>query len=264
MKKLAISVSLLVGLCANTIVSGTEKPFFVVPKAALGTTSWKLSADFGVPGEKQTFNYDFQMVEFAMTGGYQRFYLSVNYEQSVNDRSKAVLNDDGTVSEITWRRADYGVTVGYNVWRGLSLFGGYKRGYSNGHSVGLRDTGGGVYDLDSYDTRFSEIGPFFGLSYDYPVGQYGVVGATAAYALFDGAWKAKNAVGNRFELDGDTTGFSYGLTWSGQFSETAYYSIGVKRTDYTLYVVIPTKEELGDVAWKERYNIFKVSLFKEF
>jgi len=234
------------------------------------------SEEFTVGGKP--FKPEFTTIDWSLIAAYKSSYIKLNYDQSVKDDS--ILNNtpsgNGGLdnSVLLFSREDSGITIGYSVLDSLTLFAGYTRGRTD--VLGFSDVSGRVTALPpeirnrNIDITITEKGPFVGASYIHYLKDSGSFNFSVAYAQLDGVLSFKTAdtdveTGTVTVIsessEGDSTGFSYSVTWTDQFSEDILYNITLKRTEYN-FDGSPIRNESLD--FDNIYNIFSIGFSKFF
>jgi hypothetical protein len=213
--------------------------YFILPDGSslLGAESAKTHFDFSEP---------INVVGFSGTLLYDRFYLTGLAEftpQTENTSLKTDIvfdPDPGMTSESTERSTgleqyNYSLTLGYEVWGGLSIFSGYQY-----YEVELKSQESNFL-LEDKDQNYTEKGFFIGSSYGWEFGKKGSLLLSVAYAYLDAELSEDNLstepgpTGIRFgefAFSGTSNGLSYGTQWSGPLAEDWVYNVGLKYQDY--------------------------------
>ena len=224
---------------------------------------------FDITGKK--FKPQFVTVDVSFTAAYKRAYLTLDYDPSIKDY---VTHDDapnanGGIDNQTllFSRLDYSATLGYNVWRDLNLFAGYKFGETR---VNLFSDAT-VFDtfppteLERLNQEVSlrESGPFAGLSYAFRF-EKGSLSMSAAYAKLGGKFVFTNIAG-KVVSKGDTDGLSIGLGWSGPLAGNLSYAVGYKghRYKYRQDSITDTNTP-EDFSSDVSYNMFYIGIANYF
>lgn len=175
------------------------------------------------------------------------------------------LNIPGGLTSVD--RKDMSLTLGYNIVSTLNLFVGYMKGETNlKPEIGCVfvdpeftcDPGtnpAGLSNLaflhnyygtraSSYEQEYTEDGPFVGLSYAWQISDIGVLSFSSAYAKMDGEYKDNYAPVFEpsfdplnpldFKYTGDSTGTSFGLTWTAPLGESSNYFIDIRQQKYDM------------------------------
>jgi hypothetical protein len=189
------------------------------------------------------FNPSFVTVNPNIVLGYSSFYASLSYDKSVSaepEIAPAAVTD--------YSRTDSTFTLGYRLNQSLSLFAGYAEG---ANQFIITTSGGGLIVID-----YKEKGPFAGVAYTKTFGDKGSLGMSIGYAKLDGDLKFDVPPGVEvFRAKGDTTGLSYGLTWSGPLTGSLSYRVGLKAIRY---------EMKDPVELTERYTNFFIGIMNYF
>ncbi len=204
-----------------------------VAGAALGYTNLSFPAKLD-----QDVSFPTTNLLLAATSG--RWQLSANAYLSLQDADLSEEEDVGKAS-----REDFDLTVGYRAYKGLTVYGGYKSGATEMDFV-PRDPE--ESDTGPTSERYSQKGPFVGLSYAWRFEKAGSLTVSVAYADLE----AKNRFAANTDDDddeeeeiealefddltgqvkGDTTGFSYNIAWAMPLSSNLLFQTRFKINDY--------------------------------
>lgn len=199
------------------------------------------------------FKFSNTTLDLTLTLFTDRFFLALNYDAPLKEDYSVV--NGGTI-EVETTRLDEGITLGYDVYRGLNVFLGYRTGETEQKTV--RTNGSTAITANYYDK-----GPFAGLSYGYSLGAAGTLSASVAYARFDGEIITQNQITDVIRSTGGTTsGLSYGIKWSRDLRTGATFSIGFKQNLYKF-----EDEDLGFGATndlEQNFDIFYVQVSNDF
>ena len=235
---------------------------YIFPGIAMAESELQIGGAAGIQSKQVEFSYGtiklkptFQMIAYALTASYGRFFANVDLEAMIEGDSQ-YFRDTSTNTTTTYdfKRSDSSFTLGYNLWRGLSVYGGYKQGETEATLSSVA--------FDTQQLVFSENGPFAGMAYGQPIGKKGTLAVSAAYASFD----AESIVrfvgsGSEFRSGGTTSGLSYGVSWTGSLSEGSYYRLFYKINEYKF----KDKDQVfADSSTDENYRIFGLSLGTNF
>jgi hypothetical protein len=166
---------------------------------------------------------------FAMS--IKRFYFTVNADT-------ALLPDESTTNQAnietkeSIERTDGALTVGFNMTKGFSLFGGFFYGDTS-RNVTVTNTSSNTTVSDDTMTM-SEFGPFVGLNYTLYFKNGMSLGFNGAYALMAGeqSW-GQTGADPEVTYKGNTKGTSLGVKFSGPIGRIASYYVGIKATQYS-------------------------------
>ena len=245
---------------ARAADTGREDNFTVVGSTAMNykTVSFQV-------GDKN-FDPNYVTFDLGLTLAYRGFYLSANYDVSLKDF--VTLNNtpsgagglDNSIA--TFSREDVTATFGYNVWRAMNVFVGYRQGQS---SVFL------FSDLTPPETRNTEAvfqtkGPFLGASYGFAMGNSGILQLSAAYASMSGEStifsRLSNGTSESEISKGPARGYSLGVGWSGTLEGTLVYTVAYKFSNYKFtQEPRPVKD---DFSSDEVHKIFTLGVQKYF
>lgn len=169
---------------------------------------------------------------FAMA--VNRFYFKVNIDQSMVDDEESSTSGNVRTDD-TISRFDFGLTFGFNITKEFSAFGGLFYGETD-WTTETTDT---VLDeVTSEKTlSMSEVGPFLGLNYTFYFPNNMSLSLNGAYALMSGeqSWSVDDGT-DETQYEGDTTGLSAGIKFSGPIGRIASYNIGYKTIQYKFAV----------------------------
>jgi hypothetical protein len=170
---------------------------------------------------------------------YGKWQLALNGTFSLEDADISEEEDVGKAN-----REDIDLTLGYQISRRWSVFGGYKRGETEMDFVSREAEDDGVFTLVS--ERYEQEGPYLGASFSWDFKTAGRLTVSLAYADLD----ATNSFGANTDDDeddevdapefddlsgrvkGDTTGLSYGATWTMPLSASLLFQARLKVNDY--------------------------------
>ena len=234
-------------------------------------------AEFSV-GNKP-FKPEFTTVDLSIIAAYKSFYVKAGFDQSIKDHFQInnTPSSDGRIDNgiIQLQREDADITIGYNVINNISIFAGYTRGETSGISTTSIDINGSGPTLETsifHSTlSFKQTGPFIGASYSYYLQDSGAFNFSLAYADLDGDivfseaktfFTTAETTLSSFEIQGKSTGLSYGVTWTDQFSENMLYNISLKIKRYKFDG--PLAPGGDDFDFDDNYNIVSISFSKFF
>ena len=187
-----------------------------------------------------------------------------------NEISANLIALEGSNLEV--ERQDVSVTFGYNLWRSLNLFVGYLDGATKltPHPFCANPAEGctrlnrayqqfivGDFfpeeNIPEYEQNYSEQGFYIGSSYSWIFEDAGALSFSAAYASMDGEYednasdpvfffdeslgRERNVWDNsltQFRYEGDSSGISLGLTWSGALGEKSEYFFDARLQQYSM------------------------------
>ncbi len=215
-------------------------------------------------GRKSSFQVYLPTVNFSFTTAYKKLYVALKYEQSLADGSDEVdetrpasrsavsdpyyLNVPGHETKV--ERSDASITFGANVWRGLNVFTGYMEGRTRltpeptCYTYPLPCSALNLaVDLENekrgeYRQKYTEKGPYVGLSYGWQIGDAGTLSASFAYAEMKGTFTdnyVTTSYGDEhFNFTGDSIGTSLGVTWSSPLGESSSYFFDLRQQKYSM------------------------------
>jgi hypothetical protein len=225
-----------------------------IPRAGIGYSDYSLTwlaegsgllDGYGGPAGERTIA-DMQgnllLGTVGATLAYNRFYLDVFFQQSTeaSDEYNYQAYDPATLTTrdqlVDWDFdvADYALTAGYNIWSGLSVFGGWK-----GHEISMAGRESGTpQGAVKWDYDFTSSGWFLGLSYGWTIFESNMLSVKAAYAWLDGELEG----GKQFEDnssylykgdDGTSSGANIGVTWKGFLTDSLNYDVSADWYSYS-------------------------------
>lgn len=191
--------------------------------------------------------------DLSLGAAIQNFYIAANvevpivdteYDQSlVGTQTEARIPNVDTTDSGDLSRFDYALTLGYNIWEGLSVFTGYKFGETELDA----DVGANSNVPQNFETSYEEKGYFAGASYAFNIADAGTLSLSIAYANLDAEYSesgdfgtpssptnTQEALADDVFYDGDADGFSYGIKWTGRLADSLQYNIGLKYQKYEL------------------------------
>ena len=227
-----IVASGLVGLAAPGLAEESDRELRFIVGASAGYTVLSFPAKL---------DQDLGFVSANLLGGatYGNWQLSLNTAFSLEDADISEEEDVGKAS-----REDIDLTLGYQINRNWSIFGGYKRGETKMDFTAREADDDGV--INRVSERYEQEGPYLGASFAWDFETAGRLSVSLAYAELD----ATNHFGANTDDDdddeeeapefddltgrvkGDTTGFSYGVTWTMPLSTQLLFQARLKVNDY--------------------------------
>jgi hypothetical protein len=152
----------------------------------------------------------FNVLTISLNAAMDNYFLSAATELPLG------IDNPNQTGVVEWVQSEqHSLTLGYNPIRSFSVFGGYV--YSR-------------YILRSGLVENIDKGPFLGAGYSLPIGEKNNLSLNVAYGALDGAITISSGSSNN--ANGDTTGFSYGLTYTGAYNNDLGYFLTLKINDY--------------------------------
>lgn len=247
-----------------------------VPQIGLQWKSmeFKQELPFGDMGliDEGELDADTPSIVVSFTGIYKKGYISLKYEDSLDDVSTD-SDVPGTNAATKVERTDFSVTLGYNVWDRLNVFAGYLEGETlltpepscpadfNGNPVLVAPDCGFAgdtsapqrtldgnfaqdnyinrlagYPVPEYEQEYKEDGWFLGVSYGWRLADTGTLSVSLAYADLDATYKDNYLVGTALEAvydyKGSADGFSFGVNWSQPLTKQFGYYLDLRTQQY--------------------------------
>lgn len=211
-------------------VQAADNDITVIPSISLNKKKLEFTPRRN-PGGINEINESFTTLDIGLTVNSGRFFTSVNYDTSFEDETD-VGGQGGYL--ITRSRTDYGLTLGYTVWKAVSVFGGYKAGELRQEFLGAGVSGPGPVTFRELFQDIEDEGWFLGANYSHNFGSTGALSFSAAYAVFDSEYTGNRLVTpfQLLEVEGETTGYSYGIKWTGFLGKDSSYMLGAKINKY--------------------------------
>ncbi len=212
-----------------------------VPRAAIGYTFYSFEwAEQQIPEPKDTLvdlGVNLMTGTLGGTVTLDRLYIDAYIQQSSTGSDDYLIEGRVFPFDYDVDILDYAFTLGYNVWRTMAVYGGWK-----GHETTLEGTSVGV----KWDSDFDTNGWFTGVSYGIPIGESNLLSFNIAYAWLDGeitghqiydgtgerGWSAGDTRDFR-ATDGDADGFTIGAAWKGYVTDALSYTLSADWYDYS-------------------------------
>jgi len=208
-------------------------------------------------GDKVTY----QSLKIGALAQVEKWTLKISTERPFSDPT-ITFNEIFGESELEIKNTD--INLAYSVSDNISVFAGYLNNDFKFSNQSLFSQFG---QPSIYVSKYEELGFYAGVGYSYAVGS-GSINASIAYASLDSSYSD-----NFYEVDlpglittGDTTGFSYSISWQGSISEKWKYGIGfnARLFDYdSNYIAgigeFPGLGVINDSSFDSEWNITTVS-----
>ncbi|WLE98168.1 MAG: hypothetical protein QTN59_04885 [Candidatus Electrothrix communis] len=252
MKKKMI-MTVLAGSSLLVAQNGFASDISLIPRASVGYSDYSLTwlaegsglldGYGGPPGERTIADMQGNLLlgTVGATLAYNRFYLDAFFQQSTeasDEYAYQAYDYYGNASDqlVDWDFdvADYALTVGYNIWASLSVFGGWK-----GHEISMAGRESGTPQGEvRWDYDFTSSGWFLGLSYGWTIFESNMFSIKAGYAWLDGEMDGgKQREDNTSYLidseGGTSSGANLGLTWKGFLTDSLNYDISADWYSYS-------------------------------
>lgn len=188
------------------------------------------------------------------------FYVNLSGELPWKD-SQDFQREINSVVDLT--RKDYSFTIGYNLPRGWSIFGGYKYGKTSAHITSFEQIPGGPAILNTLD--FKESGPYLGTSYSFPINSGNNLSISAAYAFMDGEINNRlNPAGGggsgTGSAEGDANGFSLAIKWIHEVSASTSFNMALKYNSYENELTETAAAVPLDITFDSDYRYITIGL----
>jgi hypothetical protein len=207
-----------------------------IPRAGIGYTYYSFEWGEHKPTDPEStlVDVDVNLLTGTLGGTFtvDNFYFDAYLQKSTTGSDEYQLANRNTPHDWDVDIFDYSLTMGYNVWRSLAVYGGWK-----GHQT---DLDGSRIGETWQDYEFNSEGWFTGLSYGIPIGENNLLSFNAAYAWLeadmkghqifsaetDTGWPA--GTNREFKADnGDATGITLGASWKGYLTDALSYTASV-------------------------------------
>lgn len=203
------------------------------------------------------FEFSINTAEASLTSLFSDYYIRLNYDSSYDEDAEITRANHIA----THKRKDYGVTIGYNISKQLSLITGYKYGLSTKELL-IGEAALPSINFRKFESSVEEKGPFIGFGYTHSLFKNLSMNITLAYADMDGEHvRVKTLPAPPFiaidTLEGSIEGTSYGISFSGPVSDNTIYTMGyrVNRYDFTGKTVFG-----GKISSKEDFSIISLGV----
>jgi hypothetical protein len=172
---------------------------------------------------------------------YKSFYATASVEQSIQSPTQVGTEGNGTTANLQeFSRSESTLSFGYRLAPSFSVFGGFTK-----TGIDVVETTTESNNLKAKQITYVEHGPFVGASYNKSFGDKGTLAVSVAYAALDSRIKFVDHPGGvdlEQTQDGDNTGLSYGLTWSGSLTGSLGYRLGLKAVRYEMESALGLEE----------------------
>ncbi|MBI3899852.1 MAG: hypothetical protein HY308_16370 [Gammaproteobacteria bacterium] len=241
-------LAFLLVAAGNGVVQADDGDVTVVGGVDVGFKDFSLEINRNL----SSYSPSFVTINPTLVLGYKSFYTSLSYDKSItaDTGSSTAQSGDRTLANTTeFARVDSTFTVGYR----LSPF-NFFFGYTDGTSKFTETTFDSVFIVAT--TEYTETGPFGGMTYTKMFSDTGNLVLSIAYAQLEGNLEIfTRPSGSFFRANGDSTGLSYGLTWTGPLTGSLGYRVGFKITEYEM------TEPVGII---EKYTNFFIGIANYF
>jgi len=267
-----VAASALIASQMNESADEDSDAFVFIPSIGYQHKRLKFEQEYTAgfnQGRTAEFDATIPTINTSLTVARNRFFATLKYETELADTSVTTqentqgfvayqLNIPGGSTDV--EREDMSITLGYNIWTSLNFFVGYMKGKTEltpDPGCGFSPPDSGCLDagfnptptallnlaidhqyggLSDYQQTYEEEGPYIGLSYAWQVADAGSLSFSAAYAKMDGEYRDNYAaVANQnFKYTGDSTGTSFGLTWTAPLGESSNYFIDIREQKYDM------------------------------
>ncbi|MFC1588956.1 hypothetical protein ACFL3P_01645 [Pseudomonadota bacterium] len=235
--KLIHSIKAVLFLCAIFLSQAAVAEVLWVPAVGVNMKSLEFDRSF----DPSTTEATFIMADLTITAAFDDFYVQLNTNQPFSDEKTS-----DSIGEVVVERDDITLTVGCNCFfiEKLTLFVGYNAGTT---------VVSGAVPGASFEESYKDSGFFVGGSYPLFSTDEGGLTAALAYAKLDGTVHIKDEItSSNATFDGDTSGLSYGLTWTGGLTDSMNYSVSMKQQVYVF--------DTGLFAVDQNYTNISVSV----
>lgn len=199
-------------------VYAQDKVVFV-PQLGVAVQNYELGIGGSADFEGVDVSGNLPTVTGAFGAQWKGIFSSIRLDYASGDTEPNIADVD-----IDTERSDFAFTVGYKVWRNLSVFGGYLYG----------QTELDVPDANTFIIEFEEQGPYIGVGYGWGIGNAGTLSVSGAYALLDAEYTEIETGFEDLVLDADANGFSFSLSWSGPIVNSLSYYVDARYRRYDI------------------------------
>ena len=177
---------------------------------------------------KGDLDVDVPVIQLGLALGYGDFGFAVKYEDS-NDDIVASTDVPEAGPQTRVSREDISFTLNYKVSPSFSVFVGYMKGETEFTPLPFTGTDG----LGGIE----EDGLFYGAAYGIPFKELGgKLTFSVAFADLDGSYE-DNYLPDQdgdFDFEGDSTGLSLAVSWSGKLSKNVGYSLDLRKHSFEM------------------------------
>ena len=252
---MALKISKMVGLLLMTLPFSVSAEVLIVPNVGLQFKN--LDLDFeqdltrngidddeinGVDDGNERLSGDLEASIFSLQAGvtviWKDLFASLKLDTPISDGEDRNSSVPYSFGKTKVSREDYVLNVGYRVWNGISVFGGYLRGETELKNR-TSQTSPIPEDLQfpNYRQNYEEDGLFVGASYAYRFGEVGTISTSLAYADLDGEYSDNfpaSETDGAFDYKGSATGLSFSVGWAGNITNKLSYYVDLRTQEYEM------------------------------
>jgi len=254
MKRKFIVGALLAGTCCFAAQQAAAVDFNVIPRASVGYENLSIDWASG-PVTMADLNVNLATGTIGVTATLDKFYFDAYVAKSLegSDDHTIAVDSDGILftlpNEWDVDVVDYAFTAGYNVWKTLAVYAGWKGHTTNmdaatnipANWLGIQGLPA-VPNAINWDVELQYNGPFIGASYGWQIGESNLLSVNVAYAWMSGdlemtltsQWnpnirESMSANGD----DGDASGLTLGVSWKGMITDALGYTVSADWYKYS-------------------------------
>ena len=218
-----------------------------------------------------TIDAEMTMLNVTFAASWNKFFAKLSNSSPLSEYSEGRTTVDYGAAdwyERAFTRKESTFTVGYQALNFLNVYVGYLTGKSSDrfHVETLGPVAGGDWIIVNRSTDISQKGPYLGASLSQAFKNGHAVSANLAYAKLDGEYVSDlyayapaftglpDPYRFKFVYEGETTGFSYGVTYSIPASPSVTYKVGAKFVRYDF------EDDRFGIEQSEDHDIFFVGL----
>lgn len=188
--------------------------------------------------EKMDHDISFPSANVTVAATANKWQLSLVHAVTLDDAVVAEEEDIGKAS-----RNDTDLTLGHSLTRNWAIFGGYKSGKTNMQFTSRESLDEGT--PETHFERYSEKGPYAGVSYSHYFEKAGSLNISIAYANLNATNRFKANTDEEEEdedeiefddltgqIKGKLKGFSYSLAWTMPLSSKLLFQTKFKVNQY--------------------------------
>ncbi len=245
----SISALSLIAACSTIASPAVAQGVSIQPRATIGYEFYKFDGeDDGTNNQLGDINFesDYLVGGLGLTLQTGRFFIDLYGQKNLSEADNLDEDSfDALALDQVAERFNINFSIGYSITPRISVIGGIK--YSRTDIEGDINFDDDVLELlfpdDFLNIDVEYIGPYLGGAFAIPVANVGyiVLNGSASYLLGETTVDANvlgEVLADDLKIDGESLGYSLGVTWSGTFNPNSPtptglgYSIGV---DYSAY-----------------------------
>lgn len=233
-------------LTCGAAVAEEGSDFIVVPGIDLAFKQSSLNVVLKNGTANENLRPSYITIIPSVLMAYGKLYAALSYDTPLTEHHEISTKKEGgdyLFEDRSYLREEATLTLGYRVLPALSLFTGYIRGESKLRFHKLKYNGT-TTTPEASDVYFTTRGYFAGLSTSRNFEGKGTLALSAAYTSLNGTFTDSSSKG-RVESSNSlsASGYSTGVSWSGELSDSFFYQVGYRYAKYYYDFVTTQIEE---------------------